>query len=56
VLHGIAAIWALLLYCQWFVYDPSLRRGQRERTVIHFEFTGLWAYLTAVYALAAAAV
>jgi hypothetical protein len=56
VLLGIAAFWALRLYCQWFVYDPSLWRGQRVRTVIHFVFTGLWAYLTAVYALAAAAV
>ena len=52
VLGGIATFWALRLVVQWFVYDRSLWRGDRFRTLVHVGFTVLWAYLTAVYAAA----
>lgn len=50
VLTGIAAFWALRLYCQWFVYDASLWRGLPVQTTVHIVFSLLWIYLTAVYA------
>lgn len=52
VLVGIAAFWALRLYCQWFVYDPVLWRGHRFETIVHIACTLLWLYLTAVYVAA----
>lgn len=54
VLGGIAGFWALRLYCQWFVYDRSLWRGDTFRTVVHVVFTLVWAYFVAVYATALA--
>ncbi len=53
---GIAAFWALRLYCQFFVYDRRLWRGQRGRTAMHVVFAVLWSYFVAVYAAATAAV
>lgn len=50
VLGGIAGFWLLRLFCQWFVYDASLWRGQPARTVMHFVFTLIWIYFVAVYA------
>ncbi len=49
VLGGIAVFWAVRLYCQWFVYDASLWRGQTFPTLMHGAFTLLWLYLVAVY-------
>jgi hypothetical protein len=52
VLGGFTAFWALRLICQWFVYDPSLWRGNRTNTLVHWVFTGVFGYLTALYAWA----
>ena len=49
VTAGIAAFWALRLYCQWFVFAPGLWRGNRARTAIHLLLTLLWSYFTLVY-------
>ena len=49
VLVGFAGFWGLRLYCQWFVYDSRLWRGNRFNTIVHGAFTLLWTYLTAVY-------
>ena len=49
VLVGIALFWAVRLYCQWFVYDARLWRGQRFETTMHLVFTALWCYFVAVY-------
>lgn len=46
---GIAAFWALRLFCQWFVYDRRLWRGKRFETAVHVVATVLWLYLTLVY-------
>ncbi len=50
VLGGFAVFWFIRLVVQWFVFDPSLWRGNRFNTAMHGLFTLLWAYLTAVYA------
>lgn len=50
VLGGFAGFWGLRLLFQWLVYDSSLWRGNRFHTLAHWAFTGLWVYLTAVYA------
>ncbi len=50
ILPGFALFWGLRLYCQWFVYDPALWRGQRFNTIVHGMCTLLWSYLAAVYA------
>ncbi|MCA8964351.1 MAG: hypothetical protein H6838_14305 [Planctomycetes bacterium] len=52
VLGGIATFWGLRLFCQWFVYDARLWRGQTMPTVVHWVFTLVWAYFTATYAWA----
>lgn len=52
VVGGIAVFWLLRLFCQWFVYDPSLWRGDRRNTRIHWAATAVWIYLAAVYATA----
>lgn len=49
VLIGFAGFWGLRLYCQWFVYDSSLWRGQAVNTIVHGVCTLIWIYLTAVY-------
>jgi hypothetical protein len=51
---ALTAFWALRLWCQWFVYQPSLWRGKRFETAIHWWFTALWLFLTAVFGLCAA--
>jgi len=49
---GLAAFWILRALVQWFVYDPSVWRGSRFRTVAHGMFSLLWIYLAATYSLA----
>lgn len=53
ILLGMAIFWGLRLFCQWFVYDAALWRGQRFNTMVHGVSTVLWLYLTAVYVWAA---
>lgn len=52
VLAAFAVFWALRVFCQWFVYDASLWRGNRLNTAIHWLFTVVFSALTAVYAWA----
>jgi hypothetical protein len=52
VLAGFATFWGLRLVIQWFFYDSRLWRGHAFNTVVHFIFTAMWIYLTAVYAVA----
>jgi hypothetical protein len=47
---SFAGFWAVRLFCQWFVYPPSLWRGKRFETFIHFGFTLIWFSLTALFA------
>jgi len=52
VLAGLTLFWGVRLIAQWFVYDSRLWRGHRFNTVMHFVFSGVWAYFTAVYGAA----
>jgi hypothetical protein len=52
VLGGFAVFWLARLFCQWFVFDPSLWRGHRMNTAVHAVFTVLWSYFAAVNAVA----
>lgn len=52
VLGGFAAFWAIRLFIQLFIYDRRLWQGNPFNTAMHCLFTGLWAYLTAVYGCA----
>ncbi len=47
---SFAGFWAVRLYCQWFVYSADLRRGKRRETIVHWCFTGIWTFLTFVFA------
>jgi hypothetical protein len=52
VLGGFVIFWGLRLFAQHFIYSPGLWRGHPFHTSMHVFFTGLWAYLVWVYALA----
>lgn len=52
VLAGFAGFWGLRFLFQWLVYDWKLWVGNSFNTFIHWLFTALWLYLTAVYATA----
>jgi hypothetical protein len=49
VLGGFGIFWGIRLLFQWFHYDWRLWLGNRFNTLMHFLFTGLWTYLSAVY-------
>ena len=52
VLGGISFFWLVRLAIQWLVYDPALWRGDAFNKAVHYAFTVLWIYLTAVYGVA----
>lgn len=52
VLAALVVFWSSRLVIQWCVYDTKLWRGQRMETFVHFFFTGVWGYFTAVYGTA----
>ncbi len=52
VLAALVVFWGSRLVIQWCVYDAKLWRGQRMETFVHFFFTGVWGYFTAVYGAA----
>ncbi|MBW8877167.1 MAG: hypothetical protein JF614_19555 [Acidobacteria bacterium] len=49
VLGGLTLFWGLRLITQQFIYDRSLWRGNRRKTVLHVLATLLWCYLTVVF-------
>lgn len=52
LLGGLMVFWAARLYCQFFVYQSALWRGNRFNTLAHIMFSTLWAFLTVVHAVA----
>jgi hypothetical protein len=46
---GLTIFWSCRLVFQWTVYDSSLWRGRRFETAMHWLFTTLWLFLTAVF-------
>jgi hypothetical protein len=53
ILFGLGLFWLARLFCQFFVYSPSLWRGKRFETAIHLLFTALWIYLSATFSIGA---
>jgi hypothetical protein len=49
---GLAFFWGFRLVAQWAIYDRSLWVGRRFETGVHWAFTGLWTFFTAVFAWA----
>ena len=46
----LTAFWALRLVAQWTHYRPSWWRGKRFETAMHWLFTGVWLFLTVLFA------
>jgi hypothetical protein len=54
VLGGLTIFWVARWFCQFFIYDSELWRGNRLHTRVHIFFGLLWTYLATVYAIALA--
>lgn len=52
ILAGMAFFWFCRLLAQFFGYDRAIWRGNPVRTRMHFAFSLLWSYVTAIYSLA----
>jgi len=49
VLAGLTLFWGLRFLTQQFIYDRSLWRGNRRKTVLHIVASLLWAYFAVVF-------
>ena len=49
MLIGLTLFWSLRLAMQWFYYSPAIWRGHRFNTVMHYAFSAMWIYVTAVF-------
>ena len=52
VLAGLTVFWGLRMLMQWYFYSPSIWRGHRFNTVMHYTFSVVWVYFTTVFAVA----
>ena len=52
ILIGLTIFWALRMVMQWCFYSAAIWRGHRFNTCMHYLFSGLWIYLTGVFAAA----
>ena len=52
LLIGLTIFWTLRMLMQWGFYSPAIRRGHRFNTTMHYVFSGLWVYVSAVFATA----
>ena len=52
VLAGLTIFWGLRMLMQWCLYSPSIWRGHRFNTVMHYTFSVVWVYVTTVFAVA----
>ena len=52
VLAGLTIFWGLRMLMQWCFYSPSIWRGHRFNTVMHYTFSVVWVYVTTVFAVA----
>lgn len=50
---GLAAFWGIRLAVQFFGYSPALWRGKLFETIMHILFSLFWAWLTALFLMAA---
>jgi len=52
VLAGLTIFWGLRMLMQWCFYSPSIWRGHRFNTVMHYTFSVVWVYVTTVFGVA----
>jgi len=52
ILIGLTVFWGLRMVMQWGFYSSALWRGHRFNTVAHYVFSGIWIYLTGLFAVA----
>jgi hypothetical protein len=52
LLVGLTLFWGLRMLMQWWFYSPAIWRGHRFNTVMHYVFSAVWVYTTAVFAAA----
>ena len=50
LLAGLTIFWGLRMVMQWWFYSPAIWRGHRFNTAMHYAFSALWVYVTAVFA------
>jgi hypothetical protein len=53
LLIGLAIFWGLRMVMQWAFYSPDIWRGHRFYTAMHYVFSAVWIYVTAVFTVAA---
>ena len=49
LLIGLTLFWGLRMLVQWFYYSPAVWRGHRFHTAMHYAFSAMWIYVTAVF-------
>jgi hypothetical protein len=52
MLAGMAIFWWMRLYCQFFVYENEIWRGNPFRTRVHYGISVFWVYLAGTYTAA----
>ena len=52
MLIGLTIFWGLRMLMQWLFYSPRIWRGDRFNTAMHYLFSMIWIYVTAVFAAA----
>jgi hypothetical protein len=52
LLAGLTVFWGLRMLAQWFYYSPAVWRGHRFNTAMHYAFSAMWIYVTAVFGTA----
>jgi len=49
LLIGLTLFWGLRMLVQWVYYSPAVWRGHRFHTAMHYAFSAMWIYVTAVF-------
>lgn len=52
ILIGLTIFWGLRMLMQWWFYSPRIWRGHQFNTMMHYAFSLVWVYVTAVFAAA----
>ena len=52
LLIGLTLFWTLRMVMQWRFFSPALWRGHRFNTAVHYLFSAVWVYVSAVFAAA----
>jgi len=50
VMIGLTIFWTLRMLMQWGFYSADIWRGHRFNTVMHYAFSTIWIYVTAIFA------